>query len=220
MTEQTGLVEDLLSSPPPDRQGSEQLGPPPFEGSRVRLAAVTPDDHRFLFALATSAEMSYRWRYRNQIPRFEAFVQRLDADVLAQFVVRHLPDDEPVGHVVAYAPDLANGHAYVAGVFDPTVIGLHFGAEALSLFIDYLFATWDLTKLYAEVPDFVYQTIRDRIVEPFALEAHFHDHIYYRGRHWDFLVFAVARADWPGCDVWEFNPTEGGPRKGPAERES
>src|SRR5262245_36988606 len=112
---------------------------PRFEGWRVRLAPVTPNDHRYLYELAAAREISYRWRFRNHLPRFEAFVQSLDTDVLTQFVVRHLPDDEPLGHVICYGPDLVNRHAYVAGIVDPSVAGLHMGAEALSLLIDHLF---------------------------------------------------------------------------------
>ena len=204
--------DGLILEPTRDVRSSTTLAPD-REGSRVRLAPVTPNDHRFLFELATSTEMSYRWRYRNQIPRYETFVQQLDVDVLAQFVVRHLPDDAPVGHVVAYGPDLPNGYCYVAGVFGSDVIGLHFGAEGLSIFIDYLFATWDLSKLYAEIPEFVHETIADRLVEPFELEARFRHHLYFGGRHWDLLVYAVARADWPGAVAWEFNPRQPGPRK-------
>ena len=183
------------------------------EHARVHLAPVTPADHRFLYELATSTELSYRWRYRNQIPRYEAFVQQLDHDVLTQFVVRHLPDDRPLGHVVAYGPDLPNGYASIAGIFATEVRGLHMGAEALSVFIDHLFATWNLAKLYAEVPEFVHETIRDRLVEPFELEARFRNHLYFGGRHWDLLVFAVTRGQWPGAGAWEFNPRRPGPRK-------
>ena len=185
----------------------------PAERARVRLAPVTPNDHRYLYELATSSELSYRWRYRNQVPRYEAFVQQLDVDVLAQFVVRHLPDDAPVGHVVAYGPDLPNGYASVAGIFGTDVLGLHIGAEALSVFIDHLFGTWDLAKLYAEVPEFVHETIAHRLVEPSELEARFRRHVYFGGRHWDLLVFAVTRAAWPGADAWEFNPRRPGPRR-------
>jgi RimJ/RimL family protein N-acetyltransferase len=185
----------------------------------VRLAPVTPADHRYLYDLASHSEVSYRWRFRNHLPRFETFVQGLDTDTLAQFVVRHLPDDEPLGHVVCYAPDLVNRHASIAGIVDPSVAGLHMGAEALSLLIDHLFTSWDLEKLYAEVPEFVDDTMAGRIVEPFRLEARFRSHLFYAGRRWDFLVYALDRSAWPGFAAWEFNPTEPGPLRRPVDHD-
>jgi RimJ/RimL family protein N-acetyltransferase len=113
--------------------------------------------------------------------------------VLAQFMV--VVADEPIGIVSCYEPDLRNGTASIAVHAVPEVRGTGRALLGLSSFVDYLFATFPLRKLYAEV-------LADNM-GPFArasgvyeIEGIFRAHEYVDGRYSDLHVLAVHRERW------------------------
>ena len=68
-----------------------------------------------------------------------------------------------MGHVVAYGADLNAGVVYVGGVMEPAAVGTGFAIEAFEVFLDYLFATYSIRKIYLEVPEFNFPQIRARL---------------------------------------------------------
>jgi RimJ/RimL family protein N-acetyltransferase len=179
-----------------DVEGSDP-GPVSLIGSNVFLAPIQPSDHQFLYWLANCEEIAYRWRFRGVVLPFEAFVQQLNANVFAQFVVRTRGANEPVGHVVAYAPDLRNRHVYVGNISAPEKIGSHLGAEAQIILINYLFALWDFNKIYVEVPEFSFARLRSWVSDDFfVIEGCLREHTYYKNRLWDQYLLALYRSRW------------------------
>ena len=163
----------------------------------IILAPIQPTDHQFLYWLANSEEISYRWRFRGVVIPFEVFVQQLHANVFAQFIVRSRSENEPIGHVVAYAADLRNEHVFIGNISAPSLIGSRLGTEAQIVFIDYLFALWNFRKIYVEVPEFTYTQIQKWIGDDlFTVEGRLGEHTFYKDRFWDQYMLAVYRTKW------------------------
>jgi RimJ/RimL family protein N-acetyltransferase len=181
--------------------GSSVATPPPLTAHRVGLRAMDSDDLGFLYELATAQEVGFRWRFRGFIPSYETFVHSLTHDVLAQFLVVHPETGRRLGYVVAYRTDPRNGYTHIGIVMIPPLIGKGVGAEALILFVNYLFDTWNLRKIYAEIPEFNYGTVASGSGRLFQEEAKLRDHIFYGGKYWDQYVVAIYREAWEAFDA-------------------
>jgi RimJ/RimL family protein N-acetyltransferase/acyl carrier protein len=169
------------------------LQPPPLEGLTVNLRPPTGSHFGRLYEIATSSEVAWRWRFRGGIPSLDAFVQTFNSGVLAQFTVTRRSDDNVVGLVAAHAPDLQNGFVSVAVVMTPEAIGTGAGIEAVIMFLNYLFHTWNFHKIYFEAAEFNFSTYASGEGRFFHLEGRLKQHHYFRGRHWDQIIAAVYR---------------------------
>ncbi|MDT3444898.1 GNAT family N-acetyltransferase [Pseudofrankia sp. BMG5.37] len=165
----------------------------PLSTAAFELSQPGRPDLPFLYALATSSETGYRWRYHGRIPPMEKFEADLWQNVLAQFVVRRRADGEPVGQIVCYAPDLNNGHASLGAVFTPRVSGSGQALQVVRLFLDYIFANWRFHKIYLEIPEHNYDAIRSGDGKAFEIEVRLKRHLFHGGRYWDQLILAVTR---------------------------
>jgi RimJ/RimL family protein N-acetyltransferase len=170
---------------------------PPLTGRRVRLRSIFPSDYDYLYALATSEDMGYRWRFRGMSPSPEAFPQGLWHQVLAQFIIERVENGQRLGLVVAFDANERNGWCHIAMLLDPNVAGTGWVLEAGALFVNYLFTLWNFRKLYAEVLEFNYRSFSSggggRF---FHEEGRLKDHEFYAGRYWDLLLIALYRDDW------------------------
>jgi RimJ/RimL family protein N-acetyltransferase len=203
--------------PPTPRSAKEQAvpstaTPPPLATRRVGLRAMQPDDLHFLYDLATAEQVGFRWRFRGFIPSYETFVHSLTHDVLAQFLVVHPETGRQLGYVVAYRTDPRNRYTHIGIVMIPSLIGKGVGGEALILFVNYLFATWSLRKIYAEIPEFNYGAVASGSGRFFREEAKLRRHLFYGGNYWDQYVVAIYRDEWEAMDaIDEFLKSTSGP---------
>ncbi|HZM80442.1 MAG TPA: GNAT family N-acetyltransferase [Candidatus Limnocylindrales bacterium] len=191
--ETVGEVLGLLDDSPSARPGSPHHDPlaPVLETGTLRLAPVTGDDLGFLYGLAVDPETGFRWRYRGSVPSRERFAEELWHEVLVQFVVRRVEDSVPVGQVVAYGGEPSLGHVKVGAVFHPLCAGTGLAAQAVSLFVRYLFHTFPLTKIYLEVPGINWPQLQSGQGIMFRVEGVLKDHDYYAGRYWDKYLCAI-----------------------------
>jgi RimJ/RimL family protein N-acetyltransferase len=175
----------------------DELEPPQLVGQYFRLVPVLPQATQFLYGLAVSPDVGFRWRYRGSVPPYQKFEQELWQGMLAQFLVESIQTNQPAGHVICYNPDLSLGHAYVGAAMAPQYLGTGIAAEPVRLFINYLFDVWPFHKLYLELPEFNYTQFASAGGRGLHVEARLRDHDYYRGRRWDRLILAAYR---PGED--------------------
>lgn len=180
-----------LPSLPPDRS---PLAPVLGNGT-YQLTPIEEGDLPFLYTLAVHPETSYRWRYRGNPPPPERFGTDLWGNVLVQFVARGTKTGDRAGLVVAYAADLAHGHAHLGAVFTPDHAGTGLAAGATALFVRYLFHTFPLRKLYLEVPGFNWPQVASAAGKLFEVEGVLRDHDFYAGRYWDKYLCAVYPPD-------------------------
>ena len=189
------------ASPPVDipsqHQTSESgmLRRPPLRTPNLQLTPVTAENFPFLYALAIDEEVGYRWRFRGSIPSPEDFQKAFWQGTLTQFVVNMTSAAESIGHVVCYAYEPGHQHAFVGMVFAPPVLGTGLPLEAASCFLNYLFNTWNLRKLYFEVPEFNYPQFASGAGRYFHEEGRLRQHEFYAGRYWDKLYLAIYRDD-------------------------
>lgn len=167
-----------------------------LETPRLRLRPIRTDDHAFLYGLATSPELGWRLRSRGLPLSGDDFVAGLYAGVLAQLMVDDLQAGARVGLVQASEANLIDGHARVSAVVTPERVGTGWIVEAVALFADYLFATFPLRKLWAEVPAFAWPALASGDGGAFAVEGRLQDHRYAGGRWWDVHVVALRRDEW------------------------
>jgi len=164
---------------------------PVLETRTLRLAPVTQDDVGFLYGLAVEPETGFRWRYRGSVPSLERFTAELWNQVLVQFVVRRVEDSVPVGQVVAYGSEESLRHTSVGAVFHPLCSGTGLAAQAVSLFVRYLFHTYPMNKIYLEVPGINWPQLQSGQGTLFQVEGVLKDHDYYAGRYWDKYLCAI-----------------------------
>jgi len=175
---------------------AEGEGSPRLATRRVALRTIGPSDLPFLYAVATDPATSYRWRYRGATPSPEQFAAELWHGVLCQYLVVHTEGGRPVGLVSAYQADLANRTCYVALLGDKAHDASGLLLESALLFVTYLFHTWDLRQIYAEVPGYTMDAFASGVGRYCREEGRLVDHSFHGGRFWDLHILAIHRADW------------------------
>jgi RimJ/RimL family protein N-acetyltransferase len=172
---------------------ANNLTGPPRTGRWVSLVPIAPQYMTFLYQLATNEENGFRWLLAGMVPPAEMFEQNLWKGVLTQFVVIVRSSSAPIGIVVAYNAEMNHGFAYLGADFAPNVQGIGIAIEAVELFVDYTFATYDLRKLYLEVPEYNLPSMAHGIGGLLKEEGVLRDHTYFRGQYWDRHNLALYR---------------------------
>ncbi|HZM81227.1 MAG TPA: GNAT family N-acetyltransferase [Candidatus Limnocylindrales bacterium] len=173
----------------PQRHGDPQARV--LEGQAFRLVPPRPDDIGYLYGLAVDPDIGFRWRYRGSVPSFERFSSEFWTSVVVQLVARRIQDDLPVGHVVAYGGDMSMGYTYLGAVFQPEYTGTGLAAQAVAVFVRYLFKTFPLRKIYIEVPGFNWAQMASGEGILFEIEGVLKKHEYYDGQYWDKYYCAI-----------------------------
>ena len=162
-----------------------------LEGPAFRLVPPRPDDIGYLYGLAVDPDIGFRWRYRGSVPSFERFSSEFWTSVVVQLVARRIQDDLPVGHVVAYGGDMSMGYTFLGAVFQPEYTGTGLAAQAVAVFVRYLFKTFPLRKIYIEVPGFNWAQMASGEGILFEIEGVLKKHEYYDGQYWDKYYCAI-----------------------------
>lgn len=172
--------------------------PPRLIGRRTELQAVSRGDLPFLYELETNSAILHRWRHASTaIPSQEDFAASYRDGVLAQFIVRRVATGERLGHVRAFGARLSHGTASVAVVIRPELAGRGWALEGGGLFVDYLFKTFPLRKIYAETIEYnLTSSFSSGLDKFFQEEGRLKEHSYYDGRFWDLIILALYRDDW------------------------
>lgn len=185
---------DVMMEVQAARRIGGQTGLPRLAGRWVVLRPVNREDLPSLYGLAMDEAVNFRWRHRGEMPNFEDFAQATMQSSDAQFIAWSRVSNQPVAHLVAYNLNARDRIATIGMAAASATLGKGFTAEAAELFIDYLFAMWDLRKLYAETPDFNTPQFGSRTL--FTEEGRLRSHLYYAGRYWDSVILALYREEW------------------------
>jgi RimJ/RimL family protein N-acetyltransferase len=117
--------------------------------------------------------------------------------VLAQYVVTLNDETNSIlGLVSAYGANARNRYAYLAVFAVPSHPQRALLLEGVGIFVNLLFRTHDLRKLYAETPEFAFQSFASGLTEFFQEEAKLRDHDYYDGQYWDLHILSISRDFW------------------------
>ena len=182
-----------VNEPSADDNGVGEPSVPSLSAKHIRLRSHRQSDFPLLYDIATSPSVFWRWRFRGTIPTFEGFCQAFNQSVQCQFVVTGYDAECPLGLVVCYNADMKNRTAYLASMMAPEQFRAGTGAESMLIFLDFLFATWDFHKLYFELPSFNIEHIESAIGTLLIEEGRLREHIYYAGKRWDMMTYAIYR---------------------------
>lgn len=186
------LVGAVALTRPPERPPRGSLA-----SARVRLEPLRPDDPSVmgdLYQAALDPGSAYRWRFRGATPSPQEFSALLFDGVHCQYVARHPLSHALLGLVVAYDYQPEPGHVKVGFLRsgDAALGGLMI--EAMFLFVDHLFRTFPLRKVYSEVPDYNLDLVAGLPPGLLTREAHLPEHVSRGDQRVGLTVFATHRA--------------------------
>ncbi len=90
---------------------------------------------------------------------------------------------------------MVDGYAYVGVVMTPLVHGTGIGLEAMALFMKHFFASWNLRKVYIEVPALNLSAFRSITSKLAIEEGCLKGYRYWDGEYYDEIIFGVYRSD-------------------------
>jgi RimJ/RimL family protein N-acetyltransferase len=162
-------------------------------GRWVRLVPFSPQYLSFLHTLLTREPNLLR-QFSGLAGREDDIIARLADDALVQFVVLSTSTLEPIGIARAYKAQIPNGIAFAEVAVLPELRHTGIGTESGLLLCRYLFATWNLRKLYVEVPEYELASVRNHIGTLLVEEGRLGEHLYHENRRWDLCIFAIYRS--------------------------
>lgn len=163
-----------------------------FEGPNVVLVPPSARDHDWLYSLCATGDHLVGYRLRGVTPSPEAFHRFLWDRVLAQFIVT-TREQRPIGLVTSFEPDFRNRYAYLAAIADPEWQDSGLVLEGMMVLVDYLFAQFDLRKLYAESLESNFAHYDNGLGRVFEIEGRLRQHEYINGAYEDLVVVGIWR---------------------------
>lgn len=155
-----------------------------------------PEDQAFLRAVELGPELGSRWRFRGSTPGPEQWSRSTWANSLCQFLVVSRQDGAPIGLVSLYDADFRDGIGFVAAAkFSLEDRSLKMLSGTL-LFLDYVFASWRLRKVYFDVPGFNLDQFGFALRESLEVEARLKENLFAAGRYWDRYTLTLTRERW------------------------
>jgi RimJ/RimL family protein N-acetyltransferase len=169
-----------------------------METGRVRLRPITHSDYEFLRRAELDPAIVHRWRFQGHVPSPEEYLARLWQGSYAQFIVEQVGESRPIGLVSAYQYDPQHGWAYLAALrFSSGIVESAMTLEGLALFVDDLFKTAPIRRLYAQCVDYNVESFASLIrAEVLVEEGRLREHRYFAGRFWDEHIFVLTLDAW------------------------
>ncbi len=166
------------------------------QGRRVTLRPVQVQHYDWLYGLATSPRAGLLWRLRGNTPSPDAFVSTLWSGVQSQYLIEHSGTGTPLGLVQLYNVDGLNGTGYVSFVIGDDDANKGWPLEAFFLFIDGVFRTWALRKIYLETTELSHALFAAGADRFLTEEGRLSKHHYYDGSFYDLIILALYRETW------------------------
>lgn len=168
-------------------------------GRWVRLIPLTPEHYGFVRELVVNDPSGFHALFPARVPEQEAFADRLLSLVASCFVVESVNRRRPVG--VAYLHQWSGQH----GIADfqvtmvPSFRNTGVGVEAGHLFVDHVFRSFNIRKLYLPVTSCQRRTVRSAIGGVLQEEGRLRDHSYFAGRWHDQHILTITRDRYEEC---------------------
>lgn len=172
------------------------LTPPPLSGKHVLLFAPTPSDYDWIYRLASSEDVTHRWRFGGLLPSPATFETVLWQGCDVQFGMRSIEHDRPIGLVQLMNYSARHGHGSLSVLIEPTLLRRGWPLEGVLLFINYVFRTLPLRKLYFESLEPIFESYRSAVGEFLVEEGRLRAHEFFNGRYHDLIVTALHREVW------------------------
>lgn len=155
-----------------------------------------PEHYPALFRISRSEAVVDRWQPGSQSYGYETFVQRFWDGVLAQFMFSSRQDTLIRGLVKCEHASFRHQTAQLGIYTSGDIHGTPLPIMAIATFIEFIFETFPVRKLYAEVLEFNYPQFSSGEGTFFDLEGRLLNHEIHFGQEWDMLVIALSREKW------------------------
>lgn len=132
-------------------------------------------------------------------PYIRFVTDALYSDVLSQFAVADNVSSSIVGLVTSYNERLSIGTCYAAFQRCRPRSSSGAGGEMVSgmlLFLDYLFATFPLRKVYFEVPGYNRGILGGAVGGLMDVEGELTEYYFHAGEYWNNIIFSLSRDRW------------------------
>lgn len=172
-------------------------GSPIRRGRHVTLRPVHPDDYGPLYETALFTDAGSLWRLHGDVPTQERFLQVLLNDARATFAIEANADRRLLGMVQLWMYDATSRNGHITAFLHPAARGRGWPLEGMILFVEYVFAAFDLHKLYFESLDEQYDQYRSLVGPILRHEGLLREHKRLFGRWADFHMLALFADDVP-----------------------
>lgn len=178
----------------------------PLQGSRVSLDLLHPGDIEALYAIQSDPDVC---RYLLYEPRSRERVQEvLDRDAAATRLAE--PDDyvQPairdesgrmIGTMYFKLASVDDRSAEIGWLLDPRFQGRGYAAEAAALLLDLAFGELGLHRVHAELDPRNAASVALCLRLGMRHEAHFREHMWFKGDWADTGVYAILEHEWRGA---------------------
>lgn len=184
---------------PPGREYRAEPNPARLSSGRVVLRPLEPSDVEALYRVELSDRLFARWRFAGRTPSPAEYEQVLWEGAYAQYLAIDANDpEECIAHLTCYGMELQNGVAFMAvNRFAQGPRGSALMIEALALFIDSLFKSTPVRRLYFEGPEYNANDFRSAVRMGILVEeARLQERRYFDDRYWDVITFTLTRERW------------------------
>lgn len=172
-----------------------------LETKRIRLRRITNDDLSILFGWRNDENFIQNCSNRRNKVDYEEFIKEFtkdfERDRHIQFMVERIRDKNPIGAVYSYGYKSVDKYAFITTYLADGFRKFGYGAEALALFLEYLFETFGLHKIYFEVYEYNAESLKGIVKAGFVEEGRFKEQRLWNGKRYDVLRYAVFRNDIP-----------------------
>ncbi len=181
--------------------GSASAHPPltedvSLETKRVRLLPLTESHLSLLHQWRNSPTFLSNCTNRRNTLDYDTFLRELDGDFYRdrheQFVVQRRVNDELIGTVYSYNLNKADSYAFITIFLKDGRRHAGYGIDAIALFLQHLFATHSLFKVYMEV--YEYNTAALSAIKKIGVmteEGRFRKQRLWHGIRYDVLRFTI-----------------------------
>jgi len=192
----TSLACEVAPEPWSSAGGPPRRSASPLGSRRTRQRPVVPADYGYLSDLTRSGGGAVLRGQRGRAISPERFAAVLWEGVLAQHIILDIATGAPVGLIRACDADLRNGFAYLSLALDRRVQGRGWPLEAAVLFVNHVFRTWPLRKLYAELLGSEMHAIASGLGRILIEEGRLVAHEYVDGSWVDVHIVGLFRERW------------------------
>lgn len=164
----------------------------------------------------TEGDLAVLHKWRND-PRFQKFcsgrtntvtleefrreiIQDFKSGRSIQFLI--LREDKPIGTIFDYGLSNRDGYTFFTTFLIPEVESKGYGAEAVHLFLHYIFVNYNLYKVYAEVYEYNTKPLGMLKKGGFVEEGRFRGHRLYEGKRYSLLRLAYFREQFPELEAF------------------
>jgi RimJ/RimL family protein N-acetyltransferase len=174
----------------------EQPAVPSLVSRRVALEPLVGPNLDFARHLLTDPSVVARFRFANAMPGPNEIERALIDRVASQVVIKHRPSGTPFGLAQLTNVMYRHGTGNLLTVLAPPFQRKPWVLEGQALFVEYVFASFPLRKLYGEVAAFNFAQFASGAGRLFTVEGRLQDHEWHFGRYWDVIILSLTRESW------------------------